>query len=167
MRRIGADERRCEEVLDAAEQPDVRALPARQAQRARRRTPRRADRLPGAVPPTDHDLRVAVVEIRDAGEIRSLRGLVGFTGLWLFRDQPELELLYGVDEQLWGQGYAPEIAQAVIGYCFATLGMPSVRASTDAPNTASIRVLEKLGLEFAGRGLVGALDTVFYEVRRR
>ena len=72
-----------------------------------------------------------------------------------------------MDEQLWGQGYAREIAQAVIGYCFATLGMPSVRASTDAPNTASIRVLEKLGLEFAGRGLVGALDTVFYEVRRR
>jgi [ribosomal protein S5]-alanine N-acetyltransferase len=25
--------------------------------------------------------------------------LVGFTGLWLFRDPPELELLYGVDER--------------------------------------------------------------------
>jgi [ribosomal protein S5]-alanine N-acetyltransferase len=93
--------------------------------------------------------------------------LIGFTGLWLFRDPPELELLYGVDEQFWGQGYAPEIAQAVIEYCFETLDLRAVRASTDVPNVASIRVLEKLGFRFVRRGLVGTLDTVFYGLGRR
>ena len=42
------------------------------------------------------------------------RTLVGFGGLWHFRDPPDLELLYGVAERLWGQGYAGEIAQAVL-----------------------------------------------------
>jgi RimJ/RimL family protein N-acetyltransferase len=93
--------------------------------------------------------------------------LVGFGAYWPFRDPPEFELLYGVAESHWGQGYAPEIAQAVLAYCFETLDLPSVRASTDVGNVASVRVLEKLGFAFAERKTVGGLDTVFYELARR
>src|SRR5262245_39975595 len=38
--------------------------------------------------------------------------LIGFAGLWWFRDPPELELLYGIAEEEWGHGYATEIARA-------------------------------------------------------
>lgn len=93
--------------------------------------------------------------------------LGGFGGLWPFRDPPELELLYGVAEHLWGNGYASEIAQAVIAHCFDSLDMPSIRASTDTANAASIRVLRKLGFCLTRRDTVVALDTVFYELRRR
>lgn len=89
--------------------------------------------------------------------------LIGFGALWFFRDPPELELLYGVDENRWGHGYAPEIAQAVVDYAFQRLNMPSLRASTDVGNTASVRVLEKLGFRFIHRATVGGLDTIFYE----
>jgi ribosomal-protein-alanine N-acetyltransferase len=91
--------------------------------------------------------------------------LAGFGGLWPFRDPPELELLYGVAEPLWGLGYATEIAEAVIEYCFVGLDMPSIRASTDTANLASVRVLEKLGFRLTRREVVGGLDTVFYELR--
>ena len=43
--------------------------------------------------------------------------------------------------------------------------MPSLRASTDAANRASVRVLEKTGFRFVRRAEVGGLDTVFYGLR--
>ena len=89
--------------------------------------------------------------------------LIGFAGLWPFRDPPDLELFYGVTERLWGHGYAAEIALGVMTYCFDSLHMPVVRASTDAANTASVRVLEKLGFRYVCRRTVGGLPTVFYE----
>jgi ribosomal-protein-alanine N-acetyltransferase len=89
--------------------------------------------------------------------------LAGFTGLWPFRDPPELELLYGVAEPWWGQGYAVEIAQGVLAYCTDSLRMPIVRASTDTANVASVRVLEKLGFVRMRQSTVAGLDTVFFE----
>jgi RimJ/RimL family protein N-acetyltransferase len=92
--------------------------------------------------------------------------LIGFGGLWPFREPPEFELLYGVAEDRWGRGYAGEIARAVLAYCFDALAMPRVRASTDVANAASVRVLEKLGAVLVEQRIVGGLDTAFYEVAR-
>ena len=94
------------------------------------------------------------------------RELIGFGGLWPFRQPPEIELLYGVAEHLWGQGFATEIAQAVLTYCFESLAMSIIRASTDASNLRSSRVLEKLGFQIVRRDAGGGLATVFYEMAR-
>ena len=91
------------------------------------------------------------------------RSLAGFVGIWPFREAQEFELLFGIDERLWGHGYATEIGQAVIEYCFKTLRMPVIRASTDAENGASVRVLEKLGFTQTRRATVNRLDTIFFE----
>jgi [ribosomal protein S5]-alanine N-acetyltransferase len=93
--------------------------------------------------------------------------LAGFAGLWYFRDPPELELLYGVDENLWGHGIAVTIASAVIAYACTELKLRRIGASTDASNIQSVRVLEKLGFEFIKRQTVERLDTVFYELDAR
>jgi len=77
---------------------------------------------------------------------------------------PELELLYGVDETFWGHGVACTIASAVIAYRGTDLKMRRIRATTDAANIRSVRVLEKLGFEFLEREMVAQLDTVFYEL---
>lgn len=92
--------------------------------------------------------------------------LIGFAGLWPFRDEQEFELLYGVDENKWGRGYAVEASQAVVDYCFTQLGMTAVRASTDVANAASVRVLDKLGFIQTRRAIVNGLDTVFFEKSR-
>jgi RimJ/RimL family protein N-acetyltransferase len=94
------------------------------------------------------------------------RSLIGFAGIWPFRDAQMFELLYGVDESMWGRGYAVEGAQAVIQYCFHALELPVIAASTDVENAASVRVLEKLGFAQTRRETIDGLDTVFFEKRR-
>jgi ribosomal-protein-alanine N-acetyltransferase len=98
-----------------------------------------------------------------AARLAGTTPLCGFGGLWPFRDPPELELLYGVAEPFWGRGYATEIGDAIVRYCTQSLGMSTLRASTDAENLASVRVLEKLGFRFVTRRTVDGLDTVFYQ----
>jgi [ribosomal protein S5]-alanine N-acetyltransferase len=97
---------------------------------------------------------------------RTDHSLIGFAGLWPFRDQQEFELLYGVDERMWGHGYAVEASRAVIKYCFNALHLPVIRASTDVANAASIRVLEKLGFTQTRREVVSGIDTAFFELPR-
>lgn len=89
--------------------------------------------------------------------------LVGFAGIWPFRDAQEFELLYGVDERMWGHGYATEAAQVVVDYGFGQLAMPVIRASTDVDNAASLRVLEKLAFTRTRSEKVNGLDTLFFE----
>ena len=50
-----------------------------------------------------------------------------------------------------GQGYATEAARAVLGLAFETLGVHRVIATCDPRNTASYRVMEKLGMRREGR----------------
>ncbi|MCC2657427.1 MAG: GCN5-related N-acetyltransferase [Panacagrimonas sp.] len=71
--------------------------------------------------------------------------LVGFCGYGFFRDEHELELLYAVAEAQWMKGYAREMAEALVAYGFDTLRLGEIRASVDAPNSASQRVLKRLG----------------------
>ncbi len=89
-------------------------------------------------------------------------GLMAFAGFWHFHDPPALELLYGVKEDLWGQGYAVEAARAVIEYGANTLEMERIQASTDEANAASVRVLQKLGFELTARRIIKGRETTFY-----
>ena len=96
--------------------------------------------------------------------LRGTPQLIAFAGLWPFREPPELELVYGVADHLWRCGYAAEIARAVTTYCFTSLEMSAVRASTDVANIKSIRVLEKLGFRLIRSGVVDGANTAFYEL---
>ena len=92
--------------------------------------------------------------------------LIGFSGFWYFREPPELEILYGVADELWGRGYASEMAAAMVAYGFEELNFPKIIGSTDAPNVASSRVMEKLGFQLDKRETVEGLDTLFYGLSR-
>lgn len=70
-------------------------------------------------------------------------------GFWALRELPpglEVELLYGLAPQAWGQGLATEGAQAVLEYAFDALKLTRVWARTDRPNLASQRVIQRLGM---------------------
>jgi len=84
---------------------------------------------------------------------------VGFTAYRFFRSPPELELLFGIASDFWGQGFATEAAHSVIRYGFEVLGFEAISATTDAPNLASLRVLDKLGMR--RRAVVDEPDTCF------
>ena len=74
--------------------------------------------------------------------------VIGFCGLRFFDDPPEVEILYGLDPTHWGKGLATEAAQAILRYGFEQLGLTQIWGGTDAPNVASIRVLERLGMTY-------------------
>ena len=61
------------------------------------------------------------------------------------RDYASASMGYCFDDAAWGHGYATEAARAVLQWGFDTLTLNRVQAETDTRNTASARVLEKLG----------------------
>lgn len=72
-------------------------------------------------------------------------GLVGTTGLRPLEDIG-LEVFYSLAPGSWGKGYATEAARAVLDHALGPLGLPEVLAEVDEGNTASIAVIERLGM---------------------
>jgi RimJ/RimL family protein N-acetyltransferase len=68
------------------------------------------------------------------------------------REQRRAELGYSIRRDLWGRGLGTEAVSTLIAFAFETLGLRRIEADADPRNTASIRVLEKLG--FAREGLL-------------
>ncbi len=90
---------------------------------------------------------------------------IGFCGYWPFFDPPVIQLICGLDPGSWGLGYAHEMCVPMIRHGHETLGMDTIRAATDAPNTASIRALERLGFRHEKTETVNGLETLFYTHR--
>lgn len=88
--------------------------------------------------------------------------LIGCVGLWTFHEPPGLELVISLSPTAWGRGLAAEAVRALLGYAFGPLGMDVVNASTDTPNRASRRLLERVGFSFLHEGILDGLPTRFY-----
>lgn len=89
---------------------------------------------------------------------------VGFGGFWFFFDPPQLQLLYGLHPDVWGQGLATELAGRLLDHGFETLGFDAIVGATDPPNVASIRVMEKLGMERWREETRDGKDTVYFRI---
>lgn len=90
--------------------------------------------------------------------------VVGHCGL-LDKDvdgRPEVELVYVLAADVWGRGYATEIA-AIRDYAFHDLGLSRVIALIDPDNIPSARVAQKIGmrLEKETRRSGGAVRHVY------
>ncbi|NNF28071.1 MAG: GNAT family N-acetyltransferase [Gemmatimonadetes bacterium] len=93
--------------------------------------------------------------------------IIGFAGFRPFFDPPQLQLLYGLEPAYWGRGLAREAARAAVRFGFDVCGFPRVIAATDAPNRASVRVVEALGLTLLGATAEGAWgETLTYGLDR-
>jgi ribosomal-protein-alanine N-acetyltransferase len=71
--------------------------------------------------------------------------LLGMTGYRSFFEPPVEELLYALHPDAWGQGIAGEAAGAAIAHAFEVAGRERIRASTDEPNEASLRLMLLMG----------------------
>lgn len=65
-------------------------------------------------------------------------------------DGAQAMLWYTLHPAEWGHGYATEAARALVDFGFRELGLHRVWADCDPANTASWRVLEKLGMRREG-----------------
>jgi ribosomal-protein-alanine N-acetyltransferase len=98
--------------------------------------------------------------------LRGPAAIIGFCGLRVRSNTPDPELLYALAPLYWGRGFATEAGRAVLGYAFEVLGLERVSAATDAPNLASERVLQRVGMRFSHRETVEGRETVFYVITR-
>jgi RimJ/RimL family protein N-acetyltransferase len=83
-------------------------------------------------------------------------------------DASVLELGYRLRRSAWGRGLATEGGRALVDYAFGPLDQTAVDACADPRNEASIAVMRKCGMTYAGRFLhpIVPLEVVRYIVRR-
>jgi len=87
-------------------------------------------------------------------------------------DRTLTEVFYSIDHPFWGQGYATETTKALLHYGFEDLNLSKIIGFAEKRNLASIRVLEKAGLE--RKGIISGLeaqydyynDEIYFELNR-
>jgi ribosomal-protein-alanine N-acetyltransferase len=96
---------------------------------------------------------------------REGEALLGAVGIFRLREG-EPELIYSLATACMGRGLASEASRAVIRDAFERLGFARVLARTDPPNQASLEVMKRLGMSYAGESVEGGLPTVSYTLAR-
>lgn len=88
------------------------------------------------------------------------KDIVGYVDLYGDSDQRrELGFLIG-DSQRWGNGLGMSVANAGLSFGFQKLGLSSIWAEALEANVASVRILQKLGMSYTGRGEEDIFDGV-------
>jgi [ribosomal protein S5]-alanine N-acetyltransferase len=93
---------------------------------------------------------------------------IGWCGLRFDPPSREIDLGFRFKKVFWGQGYATESAEACMNYGFRVLELPLILAKTLPQNRASIKVLQKLKMEYKGYSQDSAepLGLITYAKRR-
>jgi RimJ/RimL family protein N-acetyltransferase len=92
------------------------------------------------------------IKFQLASTLKTTGQLIGNCGIRLkSADAREADIGYELDPRYWGQGYASEAARAIVHFGFAQLRLHRIWSWCIAENSASARVLEKLGMRQEGR----------------
>ncbi len=79
---------------------------------------------------------------------------IGWCGLKYRPELDEIDLGYRLMKKAWGKGFATEAAQHTLNHGFKTLGLKLITGRAHIENIASIKVLEKIGMNFIGEKIV-------------
>lgn len=91
---------------------------------------------------------------RWAMHIKETNEFIGWCGLKYRPELNETDLGYRLMQKKWGLGYATEAARHTLNHGFSKLNLHLITAKAHIENIASIKVLEKLGMDFIGEGIV-------------
>jgi ribosomal-protein-alanine N-acetyltransferase len=75
---------------------------------------------------------------------------LGFHLLNTIRGESIIQIGFALVKPAWGQGFATEMASALVRYGFVDLKLPRIAGMASLRNHASQRVLSKIGLERRG-----------------
>lgn len=81
-------------------------------------------------------------------QLKNTQEPIGICGLVKRNTLPNIDIGYAFLERFWSKGFASESALAVKDYAMQVLGLTRLLAITDQDNTASIKLLEKIGLRY-------------------
>jgi ribosomal-protein-alanine N-acetyltransferase len=101
---------------------------------------------------------------RWAVHLRNDHAFIGWCGLKYRPERAETDLGYRFMPAAWGQGYATEAAIASLAFGFGSYQLSHIAAMAHRENLASIRVLEKVGMQFIGYETVDACPVKTYRL---
>jgi RimJ/RimL family protein N-acetyltransferase len=89
---------------------------------------------------------------------------VGWAGLAYLDEFDEIDLGYRFLPEYWGLGIATEVSRAILTYGFDFLKLSKIVAIAMKENKASIKVREKVGMEFENiaPSELGSKDAIWY-----
>jgi len=103
---------------------------------------------------------------RWAAELKTSGKFIGWSGLKQI-ESDKVDLGYRFLKAEWGKGYATEAAKACLKYGFEKLALNEIIARADKENLASIKVIEKLGMEYYMEGQCKTVDKAnYYRISR-
>jgi ribosomal-protein-alanine N-acetyltransferase len=79
---------------------------------------------------------------------------IGWCGLKYRPEIDEIDLGYRFMQKAWGKGFATEAAQHTLDYGLNDLQLKLITGRAHIENIASIKVLEKIGMDYIGEGIV-------------
>ena len=91
---------------------------------------------------------------------------IGFCGLGMWRDHPDPEIGWWLARRHWGRGLATEAAGIALRDAFERVGLERVVSIARPENTASTRIMEKLGLKFECEFESDGVALVRYAINR-
>jgi RimJ/RimL family protein N-acetyltransferase len=89
---------------------------------------------------------------------------VGWAGLQPLTGTDEIEVGYAFGRTSWGRGYATEVAAAAVQWGFETHGLERIVAVATPENSASRRVMDKLGMQYEGVRPGSGQPSVYYSL---
>lgn len=97
--------------------------------------------------------KLACVEGTQANFVITLKDsdtIIGVIGLDIDKQHENAKLGYWIGSKFWSNGYASEAAIAITQHAFAKLKLHRIYASAIKENIASIKVLQKIGMQYEG-----------------
>jgi ribosomal-protein-alanine N-acetyltransferase len=79
---------------------------------------------------------------------------IGWCGLKYRPELDEFDLGYRFMKKYWGHGYATEAAHSTLEYGFNALHIKTITGRAHIQNIASLKVLEKIGMQYVSDGIV-------------
>lgn len=87
---------------------------------------------------------------------------LGWCGLKYSPELDEFDIGYRLMKKFWGKGYATEAAEACLKLGFEQFNMKTIVGRVMPANSASVRVLEKIGLTYLGNRVTEGTEEVIY-----
>lgn len=84
-----------------------------------------------------------MVTLKETGTV------IGACGVY-FKDNEAPFLGWVYDDVYWNKGYGTEVGRALLSFVFNKLNVPRIEATCHASNIGSKRIMEKIGMRYAG-----------------
>ena len=92
---------------------------------------------------------------------------IGWCGLKFRPELEEIDLGYRFKKEYWGKGYATEAARHSIHYGLTELDLPLITGRAHIENIASLKILEKIGMQFLKEEVVDNCPVKTYTIKKK